>query len=323
MAHTAPEVVVVGLNVVDVLVKLPPQRKQGDKHEVNELVIQGGAPAGNAACLLATLGWRTAFVGRLGQDTLATIARAEFARHGVMLDFLIDEVGARPAIAVVEIDPDTGERTVYYTLAGYRHPTADDVPAEAIRNARLVFCDGYETEAGLAALQAAHEAGVASVIDIEAGEPTVLRRMLALASHAILPAAAGRTLTGHDAPEAVVEALGGMTDGQVLITDGVEGSWAWTAEGVRHQPAFAVEVVDTTGCGDAYHAAYASALLDGLPLVRRMEFAAFVASRVATALGGRGGLPTRRTLAEADLSELSNPLRQHLLAWKGDEAAAR
>ena len=73
-----------------------------------------------------------------------------------------------------------------------------------------------------------------------------------------------------------------------------------------------MKVVDTTGCGDAYHAAYASALLDGLALMQRMEFAAWVAAQVALKLGGRSNFPTRDALRRADLSMLSPALRNHL-----------
>ncbi|MFQ3670261.1 MAG: PfkB family carbohydrate kinase [Verrucomicrobiia bacterium] len=291
------EVLVTGLNVVDVLVRLPEAVQHGGKHEVEDLVIQGGAPAGNAASVLAALGHKVGFVARMGSDTLSGIARAEFARHGVLADYFIEDQEASPAVAVVEIDPVSGERTVFYSLRGYRSLKASDVPRAAVASSRLVLVDGYELEAAVTMLEAAREAGVSSVVDIEAGEPELLKSVLELGEHLILPLEAGRRLTGRHEPGEVLRALSCLGPGQFIVTDGVRGSWGHTASGVIHQEAIAARVVDTTGCGDAYHGGYASALLDGLDLVGRMRFAATIAARVAEGLGGRANLPSPRDRA--------------------------
>ena len=62
-------------------------------------------------------------------------------------------------------------------------------------------------------------------------------------------------------------------------------------------PAFAVESVDTTGAGDAFHAGYACALARGEPFARALRFGAAVAALKCRAWGGRTGLPT---LAETE-----------------------
>jgi sugar/nucleoside kinase (ribokinase family) len=62
---------------------------------------------------------------------------------------------------------------------------------------------------------------------------------------------------------------------------------------VRHQPAFPAEIVDTTGCGDAFHGAYIAAMLDGLDVAASMRFAAAAAALSARALGAQAGLATR------------------------------
>ena len=226
----------------------------------------------------------------------------------------------------MEIDPKNGERTVFYSVANYHHLTAADIPSDAIREARLMLVDGYETEAALSMLKVASEAGCRSVVDVEGGEPAVLRHIISLATDAILPLATGRQLTGRTHPSDVLNELRQWTDGQVVVTDGVRGSWAATDDGIFHQLAFRVNPVDTTGCGDAYHGAYASALLDGFTLPLRMEFAAWVASRVALHLGGRSGLPTQESICAKDWTALSKELRGRLEAtsrWKFQRGALR
>ena len=306
------DVLAAGLNVLDVLARMPDVVRRGEKHEVSDLVIQGGAPAGNAASVLASLGWRTGFIGYMGDNTLSAIARAEFVRHGVVEDFFLHDPLACPAVAIVEIDPRSAERTVFYSLANYRHLKEGDIPVKAVRQARLVLVDGYETDAALTILKAAAATGCCSVVDVEAGEPAILRQIISLATDVILPLATARQLTGRDDPAEVLGGLRHWTEGQIIVTDGERGSWAATKEGALHQPAIRVDAVDTTGCGDAFHGGYASALLDGLPLSLRMEFAAWVASRVALYLGGRSGLPTLDSIQSEERRSMSNALRECL-----------
>ena len=306
------DVLVTGLNIVDILVRLPEKVQPGEKYEVRDLLIQGGAPAGNAACLLASLGWRTGFIARMGNDTLSSIARSELIRHGVIEDYFIPDASASAGVALVEIDPVTGERTVFYTLNGYCSLKRSDIPTSDVKLAKLILVDGYETEAALTMLQAAQGTACRSVLDVEAGDPAVLRQLIELGTDIILPLGAAQRLSGELDAAAALKKLRTWTRGQLLATDGVHGSWALTSEGILHQPAFQVDVVDTTGCGDAYHAAYASALLDGLTLPQRMEFAAWVAAQVALKLGGRSNFPTRASIRSADLSTLTPDLRKHL-----------
>jgi len=54
-----------------------------------------------------------------------------------------------------------------------------------------------------------------------------------------------------------------------------------------------VDVVDTTGCGHAFHGAYAAGLAFGLDLRSRVRLASAAGALAATRPGGQAGLPTR------------------------------
>jgi len=60
------------------------------------------------------------------------------------------------------------------------------------------------------------------------------------------------------------------------------------------QEAFPTQVVDTTGAGDTFNAAFLVAYLDGLALQEALRFACAAASCTVAAMGARGGLPDRR-----------------------------
>jgi sugar/nucleoside kinase (ribokinase family) len=306
------DAVAVGVNVVDVLLRLPDRFTRGDKQPAGDIGVHGGGPAATAACVLGSLGWRTGFVTRLGNDALSMITRAEFNQYGVVDDFFIADPEASPVAAVVQVDARTGERTIFYKAEHYHLLKSADIPFDAIRQAKVVLVDGYEREAAASVLQMVRDAGGRSVLDIEEGDAGSAMRFLELGTDCILPLSQARTLTGAASPEDVLRGLRKRTDAQLVVTDGVHGSWALTTTGVLHQPAFAVTAVDTTGCGDAFHGAYAAGILGGLPLRCRMEFAAWVAAQVALGLGGRSHLPTRDSLRHVDHSVFSAELRSGL-----------
>src|SRR5439155_19477897 len=85
-------------------------------------------------------------------------------------------------------------------------------------------------------------------------------------------------LTGSADVEAAGRALLGRGIGGCAITCGARGSVIVTAEGSERVPAFETEVVDTTGCGDAFSAG----VLRGLALGRAPADAARLGSVCAS-----------------------------------------
>ncbi|TXE07109.1 ribokinase [Seonamhaeicola algicola] len=280
-----------GLNVVDLLVSVTSDIKIGYKNETEGIKIQGGAPAGNASCALASLGFETYFLGYLGDNPLSTVAQSELKRFGVKEDFLFFRKEASPAVAIVQIDKK-GERTVLYSTENYIPFSFLDIDEDQIAGFDLILVDGYDTEINLHLLRLAKRFGIPTVLDMESGNLEVMQQMLKLSTHPILPLECAQNITGEKTAEACLKSLQDFTTGQVVITDGANGAFTLKNNMVLHQPSFKVKVVDTTGCGDAFHAAYAAALLKGLSLEDRLIYASFYASEVAKYFGGRTCLPT-------------------------------
>lgn len=317
------DLVALGLNAVDVLVRLPMHVKRDGKQMVDDLLIQGGAPTGSGSCGVARLGYAVAFVARVGNNTLSAICVEEFRKSGVRTDFIVHDEESRPALALVEIDPVTAARTVFIQMDNYGYVRPTDIPVEAIRTARTLLVDSYDLDATEAALRAAVGTNCRTILDFEAGDRERMRSLLALGSDPILPLATACHLTGCETATEAVRALAGLSPGQTVVTDGLNGSWAWDRDqqNVRHQPAFRVASADTTGCGDAFHAGYITGLLEGWNLPLRLEFGALLASRVATRIGGRTALPRRKDILgllrpdiSPELRNLIHKLNDHTLA---------
>jgi sulfofructose kinase len=307
------DVIGIGVNAVDVLLRMPARVPPGGKYQVNDLLLQGGGLAATATCVCAALGWRAGYVAKLGDNMLSRIACFEYEARGIRPDLFIESPAARPCIALVQIDAQTAERTIFYNLDEYEHLRPVDLPVEALQQAKLLMLDGYEPAAVEAALQIVQHTACRTVLDLESGDPDAFRRMIALGTDVILPLATARALTGYDSPDNVARTMAAMTAGQVVITDGMAGSWAVAPDGLVHQPAFQVTAVDTTGCGDVFHGAYAAGVLEGMTLQERLEFAAWLASLAACRVGGRAGIPTRRQLATLDHAQLTPVLKARVM----------
>jgi sulfofructose kinase len=94
------------------------------------------------------------------------------------------------------------------------------------------------------------------VADFERGDLPGFADLLGLVDHLIVSLDFGRQLTSATDPGSVAAKLWHAGRQTVVLTDGAAGCWYVAAPEptrLRHQPAFAVKVVDTTGCGDVFH----------------------------------------------------------------------
>jgi sugar/nucleoside kinase (ribokinase family) len=113
---------------------------------------------------------------------------------------------------------------------------------------------------------------------------------------ALLPnAPEARRLTGESDLQAAVDVLAEICP-LVVIKDGANGAYACQGKEVIHAPALPVDVVDTTGAGDAFNAGFLKAWLDGLTLLECLRWGNAAGGLSTT---GRGG--TTRVVRPADI----------------------
>ena len=103
-------------------------------------------------------------------------------------------------------------------------------------------------------------------------------------------------LSGEDETANAVRSLWSATRQAVIVTCGDQGCWYMTGSGDAtpvHYPGFSVQAVDTTGCGDVFHGAYAVALAGNMEIFQRIQFASAAAALKATQRGAQAGIPFR------------------------------
>jgi sugar/nucleoside kinase (ribokinase family) len=193
------------------------------------------------------------------------------------------------------VDTQHHTRNIFFDLTGVVGADPAWPDAEVIRGARVLFLDHIGVEGMLRAARIAREAGIPLVADFERSHSPLFAQLLELVDHLILSRAFAAHLTGEATPASAALRLWTPARRTVVVTDGEHGCWylTETQAAPQHHPAYRVDVVDTTGCGDVFHGAYASALARGLEVSDRIRFASAAAALKATRAGGQQGIPTR------------------------------
>ncbi|HYN89686.1 MAG TPA: PfkB family carbohydrate kinase [Ardenticatenaceae bacterium] len=258
----------------------------------------GGLTA-TALVTAARLGARCTYAGVVGEDDLSSFALHQLEQEGVDTRYTRRRAEARIIYATVVVGAQPPTRNIFFDLNGVVGADPDWPPAEIVRASRVLLVDHIGVEGMLRAARLAGEAGIPIVADLENDQSPHFPELLALVDHLILSRGFAHTLTGHSDPASAALALWSSRRRVVAVTCGEEGAWYVADSGpriARHQPTYPVNTVDSTGCGDVFHGAYAFALARGLDVVERMRVAAAAAALKATRPGGQAGIPSWPTV---------------------------
>jgi ribokinase len=245
------------------------------KCEVEAEHEQVGGPVATALKALARWGRRCAIAGVIGDDPEGASIKGGLG--GVDTSRLLVRPGTRSQRAFVAVERGTGRRTIYW-----RRPTGapPDPPEIAPAEARVFLSDGLYAEASVALARAAR------TVVVDAGtlrEGT--RALLPLAHVFVASEGFARDFAGD--PRAACRKIREAGAAVAGVTLGARGYVASFGGTWLERPAHPAEAVDTTGCGDIFHAGLVEGFLRGWPWERSFDFAAWAAARAAERLGNR------------------------------------
>ncbi len=311
------DLVGVGLNATDTLIKVAHFPAYGGKVPIEAEILSPGGQVASALTAVATLGKRVKYIGTVGDDERGRIQLESLRETGINLDDVEVRENCPNQMAYIVIDESTGERTVFWSRAHCLTLDPDTITAEKIGCARMLHIDGHDTPAVEKAARLARELHIPVSVDVDTIYPG-FDRVLGFVDYLIASSefpvhwtkesdpfraleiiqdqygmqVAAMTLGAHGALARVV---GDRRAGPCPATDSPAGSRAANAHFV-YSPGFVVDCVDTTGAGDVFHGAFCYAVLEGMPIGDTLEFSNAMAALNCTRLGARGGIGT---LAEA------------------------
>ena len=236
----------------------------------------------------ARMGGSCAYAGKLGKDELSTFVLDELQRTGVDVSPVVYMDEGSPIHAIVVLGDADHTRTIFFYNDGRLGAHDTLPPVEVIEATRVLFVDTYGVAGQLRAARIARAAGIPIVADFERGEEPNFEEFQALVDHLILSQDFALSWTGSDTLQQALPRLWTPQRAVVAATAGEQGCWWLDPDGLHHQPAFQVEVVDTNGCGDAFHGAWALALARGYPNPECARIASAAAALKATQPGLTG-----------------------------------
>jgi sulfofructose kinase len=284
-----PSVVGLGLATLDYLGVVPTFPEKNSKSVLDVLSIQGGGPAATATAAAAKLGVPARFVGKVADDDFGRTILKGLEEVGADVRCVVRTPGGTSPVSFVAIDKTDGSRTVFHSPGNLSPLAVEELDWSFLENTGVLLIDGRQHTAQLEAARRAKARGIRILLDADSPRPG-MDALLRLSDVVI-------------ASESFAEKLGTRLEDRlarlaadganvVIVTLGDQGAWGMQDGHVFHQPAHRVTVVDTTGCGDVFHGAYAAGMLRDLSPQRCTAFASAAAALKCRALGGRSGLPT-------------------------------
>ena len=200
-------------------------------------------------------------VAAIGTDAAGDEALALWAAAGVNFRGVARLAGSGTGMAVILVDAG-GENAIVVDSGANAGLTPDHVDAAQalLAGAKMVVAQ-LETPvaATVRAFQLARAAGAATLLNAAPAPEAIDAALLALTDFLIVNEIEGQALSGHANAPAIGETLLARVGKGVIVTLGAEGAMLFEHHRPPHRQASSkVEVVDTTGAGDAFTGAFAA-----------------------------------------------------------------
>jgi sugar/nucleoside kinase (ribokinase family) len=299
------KVATVGVHVLDThVIGIESIPDGSDGQLVETIRMSPAGTAGGTAVILSRLGAEVTSYGAVGTDPIGDTLLGLLAAEGVDVAGLVRKDGHQTSASVIPVRPN-GDRPAWHCIGANGAFTLDDLDLADLDGINHLHLGGPEFLGGEAAaklLAHARSIGATTSLDLLApGDPDMLAWIADALPHTdyFLPndeQVLG--LTGASSLVAGAAALISRGVRCVAVTQGAKGALVVKADETIEVPAYDVEVVDTTGCGDAFSAGF----LRGVSLGRELGVAAALgcatAAQVAQGLGTDAGDYSLETVEE-------------------------
>jgi len=273
-----------------------------------------GGDTSNFIITVARQGRKGGYICRIGDDEFGESFLELWKSEGIDTSRVIIEKGGFTAVYFISLMPGGGHDFVYYRKdSAASHLSPSDIDEDYIRSAKVLHSSGISLaisrscrEAVMKAARIAKQADVMFSFDLNVRTklwPLDLARKaieeaLKLSDIIFASAEDMRLLYGIEDPKEAIKVLMKFNPGIAVIKLGAKGCLVASEKDVLHLEGFQVNVVDTTGAGDAFDGAFIVGLLEGWDLNRTAIYANAVGALTTTGLGAVEPIPKRKEVEE-------------------------
>jgi sugar/nucleoside kinase (ribokinase family) len=291
----------IGVHILDVLGRPVSEIPPGQNISLlDEIRVTVAGTAGGTAVDLAKLGADVVSIGATGDDEIGNVVRGILRRYGVDPSGMVEKAGVQTSATMLPIRPN-GERPALHVMGANAKFCADDVDFDSLSTFDVVHVGGtflmptFDGADAARVLAAARAGGAITTMDVlgvsKPGLDETLRPSLPYLDYFMPNIEEAQMVTGLTSRDDIATFFLDRGVGTVILKMGADGSSIHRpGEAEILVPAFRVEVVDTTGCGDAYDAGFIWATASGWSLTEAARLASACGSLVATGLGSDAGI---------------------------------
>lgn len=293
----------------------------GDLAQVRHFEKRIAGADSNVAIGLSRLGFKVAWLSRVGNDSMGRFVTDSLQREGVDCSHVTVDDGHPTGFQFKSLELEGADPVVEYFRRGSAasHLSVNDIVPELLK-ARHLHATGIPAALSDSCRELSHvlmtqmrDAGRSVSFDpnlrpsLWSSQATMIREVNRLASlaHWVMPGMAeGELLTGYDTPADIAKFYLDMGVEAVVIKLGAKGAYYRTQLNEAFVPGVPVaKVVDTVGAGDGFAVGVISALLENLGFDQATARGNWVGSQAVQSRGDMEGLPSRAALHTAELNQ--------------------
>jgi len=259
-----------------------------------------GGCATNTSIVLSRLGVNVSIAGKVGDDNLGRFVINKL-KEEKRIDVSQIKVSKDKTTAgtIVLIHPD-GERSFIHSVGANSDLHLEDIDFEYIRTfpllhiAGALLMPGFDGKPLAETLKRAKGMGLITCLDT-AWDATgrwreLLEDALPYTDYFLPSIEEARMITGKKTPEEIARFLLDKGVKNVGLKMGGEGSYISNTKESFRFPVMDFDVVDTTGCGDAYVAGFITGIVKGFSFEKCGMLANLTGAKAATAIGATAGI---------------------------------
>ena len=303
-----PSVVCAGVVVADHLcTPIDRMPEAGGLVMADDLVLNIGGCAANAAMVLSRLGVRPSLCGRVGDDVFGRFVAQTLSEHAIDVSGLTFD-DRLPTSQTLIVNVRGQDRRFIHSFGANRALSAEDLRNAMTPETRVLYVGGYlilpgiDAESLAGVFRHARSLGCLTVLDVcTPGPGDYLRDLLPVLPHVgvFLPNTdESRLILGETDPVRQARGFRRLGADRVVITCGERGSVSSSEAETLEVGTYPVPFVDGSGGGDAFDAGYIAGLIEGRDERSCLALASALGASCVRAVGTTAGIFSRAEAAE-------------------------